>query len=379
MTMTRTTGAFDMSITIPDQKLFVTDNSLTDDEEVSDDEWSLFEEEPAAKCPAPQQGMKKFWDLSIPWSDPQIIQTIVDKWKLVHRLVANLASGNRLHFWKMMLENRRLLPRQQLLQIWYDNLNDRGDLNYQRFVTQNKVKEYTANVSNPDQQKAAVITDPLLIDDPIVCFRYCQAQKTGWQMFQYIHGRRHQTLKLPEAMRQAIRDDCCPVFAIHLDMTGKRITYSLLVDILESNAVGIFRSLLENKLITDAIIPLPELCCLLVTRFPDEISIPMLTVLDELNPGLIVSVKDEFGRNLLWYAVHNMKTGWFHPDCQLTPYLLAHGCDPQNVNQLGLSWQTVTDNLSFGRKKFMMSRRYRISDKIQTSRTLRQTQPLGHL
>ena len=320
-----------------------------------------------------------FWSIQIPWSDPRVMQTIVKnqkKWLPLHKMVNRLEDGSRFDFWRTVFENRKNIPLKELLQVWYGCLNDRGCRNYQRVTTEHGYEVYDSLNSVNENQAASVITDQLLIDDPIVSYRYCQVRKPGWQMLQYIHGRRHQTVKMSDAMRQAIREDDLPIFAINRDMAGMNVSFSMLVEVLESGAACIFRYLLEKRLFNDSAISLSELCCLLVAWYHDGISVPMLAVLDEVHPGLVQSVADDFGRNLLWYAIQNTKTGWFHPDCRLTPFLLEHGCDPQNTNQIGLPWQMVTDGLSLDLKEQMMRRRYNMEHYTQK---LRQYQPLEHL
>ena len=313
---------------------------------------------------------------------PQVLRTVSEnpkKWLPLHKMVNHLETGSRFDFWRIVFENREFISREELLQVWYDCLDDRGSHSFQRVNIPNGFDEYASGVENPEKQRNSVITNQLLIDDPIVSFRYCQVHKPGWQRFQYIHGRRHQTLKMPDAMRKAIHEDSLPVFAMHLDMVGRKISFSLLTEILENKAVSIFRYLLENKMVADDVITLSELCCYLTAWFQDGISVPMLTVMDELQPGLIKSVTDVFGRNLLWFAVQNMKTGWFHPDCKLTPFLLEHGCDPLNTNQIGLSWQEITNGLPPKLKVQMMRRRYNMEHYSATSPKLQINQPLVHL
>ena len=324
-----------------------------------------------------------FWNINIPWSYPGVLQIITQhpkKWVPLHKMLNRINSSCRFDFWAMVFKNRDKIPQDELLQVWYDCLNDTGSISHQKILNKDHELEfYDENMLDTTKLAASVLTNPLLIDDPIVSHRYCQVQKPGWRLLQYIHGRRHNKLNMPEALRQAIRDDIVPAFAIHLGMTGRHISFSLLVEVLENKAVSIFRHLLENNLLNDNIIPLPELCCYLAAWFHDDISVPMLAILDELYPGLIKGVKDIFGRNLLWYAVQNMKTAWFHPDCQLTPFLLEHGCDPQNENQLGLTWQAVTDGLTQNWKIKMMRRRHNLERYTFPSPKLQLSQPLDKL
>lgn len=323
-----------------------------------------------------------FWDMAMPWDMPGVLETLTanpKKWLPLHKIVNRLEDGSRFDFWRMVFENRKRIPQEELLQVWYNCFFDLGCRSFQRVTTQQGYEEYASGVSNPEMQAASVITNPLLIDDPIVSCRYCQVRKPGWQMLQYIHGRRHQTLRMPDAMRQAIREDNLPAFAMHLDMARMNVSFSLLAEVLEYGAVGIFRHLLENRMLSDDIIPLDELCCYLATWFHDGVSVPMLGIIDGIHPGFVKDVRDHFGRNLLWYAIQNMKTGWFHPDCRLTPFLLEHGCDPQNTNQVGLTWQEITDGLSLEQKSQMMRRRYNMEHYSATSPKLQLSQRMERL
>lgn len=315
--------------------------------------------------------------------EPQVLRLIAEnrfKWLSLNKIVNRLDLGSRFDFWRIVFENRAVIPQKELLQVWYDCLLDRGSILSPLVTTKTGLEEYGARVSNVEMQSNSVITNPLLIDDPIVSFRYCQVRKPGWEKLQYIHGRRHQTLKLSENVHQAIREDCLPVFAMNLDIQDRNVSFSLLAEVLQYGAVGIFRYLMENKMVAEEIITPSELCCYLATWFQDSISVPMLTVMEELHPGLVKDVKDVFGRNLLWFAVQNMKTGWFHPDCKLTPFLLEHGCDPQNNNQIGLPWQMVNDGLTMKLKEQMMCKRYQWEDyKAPNPYLLQLNQPLEKL
>ena len=128
--------------------------------------------------------------------------------------------------------------------------------------------------------------------------------------------------------------------------------------ILVEQSTSILRHLLEENLIPKDAMSLEELCCTCAGRFSDAISVPLLSLIEEVRPGTIKSVLDDFGRNLLWYALHNRLTGWFHPNCKLTPFLLEKGCDPNNQNQIGISWQEVTDGLTLKQKTRLMKARY---------------------
>ena len=93
-------------------------------------------------------------------------------------------------------------------------------------------------------------------------------------------------------------------------------------------------------------------------RKPKPTATKLLQAVETVHPGLLSKVHDHWGRNLLWYAMQNSNFAWFHPRCTFTPFLLEAGCDPNNRNQLGLSWQEANDCLSLPEKSRMIRKRW---------------------
>ena len=224
------------------------------------------------------------------------------------------------------------------------------------------------------------LTSPLLIDYLPVCQLYCLAQKPGWELLRHIPDLRiWKNLRLSMPLQQALQEDSVPAFSISCGMSKQGMSYSLLTRIIQAGASSIFRHLLGKGEIPSSIITLPELCCMLTVQQPDNITVPFLSALEEFHPGLLKGTQDALGRNLLWYSVHNYQTGWFHPKCQLTHFLLEKGCDPQNTNPLGLSWQEFTDSLSVGNKQLLMNQRYYFQAFCNPGSQLRVKQPLSDI
>lgn len=250
-------------------------------------------------------------------------------------------------FWSYVFENASAIPRQALFEVWYSCMTYNDHLAFYL----------------DEAEAATVYGNPKLLDCDVISKQYCMDKRPGWEMLRYINNlRRVSPLRLSPGVLQSLQEDSAAAFAIHSQMSGQKLSFSLLLEIFQKKAIHIFQLLLKNGEIADHVIPLPELCCLLAGRMPDEISVPALAVLEETYPGFVKDVHDIFGRNLLWYALHNWMTGWFHPNCRLTPFLLKCGCDPQNPTMVGLTWQEVTDFLSLEQKKAMMASRYRIAD-----------------
>jgi len=136
-------------------------------------------------------------------------------------------------------------------------------------------------------------------------------------------------------------------------------TFSFLAEIMDKKAFKIFRFMVKNGQLPGKIISMEELCAYAAASFDDNSSLPFLRAIEEFHPGTLKNFRDEWGRNLLWYAVHNRKTGWFHPACRLTPFLIEEAqCDPENKNQAGLSYNFVTESLTCEKKIQQMRWRY---------------------
>jgi hypothetical protein len=200
------------------------------------------------------------------------------------------------------------------------------------------------------------LTDALMIDNPAVINRYCQVKKPGFEMLRYVFSRRAAAQRMPEKMRQAICDDNAEAFMIYKDISGIRLTYSLLAEIMENRAFRIFSGILEDRNILKRVIPIGELAACCTVQFDDPASTAFLECIENAYPGTIKNTRDLWGRNLLWYAVYNRNTAFIHPYCKLTELLLRHGCDPDNQNQLGFSWRYMVKNLDLCQKKSLWAR-----------------------
>ena len=318
------------------------------------------------------EGIKQTQEAINLLSEPRAKRTPL--WKIGRKI----HKPGRFDFWRMVFENRNRIPKNELLAVWFDCFSDRPrSVSETKVETPDDIQEFKYRLVKPGKTKpsdvereiikeqrnqklaTSVLTNPLLIDNLTVRYRYCQLKKDGWEMLRHAEGGRMMTVKLPDAMRQAIRDDDIPAFCLNLDFCGKSISVSLLEEIMRYGGPKIFSYLVKENMIKSNVFPLPELCCFIVTHFRDAVSIPLLTALEEHSPGLLKNVKDTFGRNLLWYEMYNWETAWFHPNCKLTSFLLEHGCDPNNENHLGMSWQFVTDNLTIKQKTRLLEKRYK--------------------
>ena len=276
----------------------------------------------------------------------------------LRKLFAGIEPIYRFDFWKRIFELRGHIPEREWFRFWFSCMVDRGSLCVFRPRTIRGREYLVAAAPEPELLRTLPLTDEMLIDNPIVCRRYCQARKPGWEILRYITGRRAALQKMPERMRQAIDEDSVEPFMIYRDMCGKKLSYSLLCEIMRKKALKIFAALLKEGKVFEQMISPEELCICCASQFEDAVSIPVLEIMEGLFPGILKNVRDRWGRNLLWYAAANRRTAFFHPFCRLSPFLLEHGCDPDNENQLGIPWRRVVTRLSLYQKKRLLCQRY---------------------
>lgn len=283
-----------------------------------------------------------------------------------------------LPYLKFLVDNRERIPRKELALLWVSYLWSRSSWLYLDGLSHESIWVETPDgaievcrrrdaylrlvnlrakgsdrvaTTEPTTERLrnSLVTDPLFVDDPECCYRYCVLQKLGWEMLRYTIGRRHVKARMTAPMRAALKEDDAAAFAISLDLSGIGVSYSLIWEVVTASAMKILRNLFESGRIPEAVLTLPELCCLLVAKFPefpDNKAIKILGAIEEWHPGTIGGVRDAFGRNLLWYTIHNPTTLWFADDIGIPEFLMTHGCSPENANQVGLTWRELCEALT---------------------------------
>jgi hypothetical protein len=272
-----------------------------------------------------------------------------------------LAHNSQYLFWERILQNRHCFSEQFLAAIWYELFIDCGNHNHQHPVEADGTEnDFKWDERDLERLSHSVITSPFLLDSATVIERYCQARKEGWQTLRYLRaGRSWRMLPNWANVRKHLADDDVPGFGISRTFVGGCISFSLIAEILNCRAWQIFRHLLENELEElEKAIPLEEIACYLVSQFYDREAIPVLEMLETVRPGIIAGFRDAFGQNLLWYEMANPRSCWFHPNSNLTAFLLQHGCSPESPTHIGLSWRFLTNSLSDKQKSHIWRRRW---------------------
>ncbi len=252
------------------------------------------------------------------------------------KLSTFLKPNERFAFFLRIFQLRSWIPEAELLKLLHSFCEER-------------VEKYSEETIN---------TDELLTDNRDICRLYCQQEKAGWQMLRYTVGRKRIKAQIPDKMREAITADEAGYFNILREMTGKRLSYSLLYEIIVNKAVNIFRYLLQNGVTERELMSFDELAVCFTAGFEDSISVMFLQIMEDICPHQLQNVRDHWGRNLLWYASMNRNTAFFHPFCKLTPFLLECGCSTENKNLLDISWKNMFCSLTYRQKEQMLKARY---------------------
>lgn len=278
---------------------------------------------------------------------PEVLKVLGRRMPL-HRMPDLLSRTERFYFWKTVFEHRDVIPRDKLLKVWYTCLEDKTETWHLLHSSEGNHPEWLAVASNP-----------LLIENRFVINNIVENKGNGWRYLRCIAGMGTRKMKMSPRMQEAFDKDNGPMFSIVCQMEGIRICHSLLVEILKGSQLSILHHLISNNLIPEKLMTLEELCCFCTVQFTDDQAIRLLSTIEKAHPGILKSVHDPFRRNLLWYAIFNRCTAWFHPNCTLTPFLLNVGCDSENRNTVGISWQEAMDGLNTTQKVDMMRMYYR--------------------
>ena len=258
------------------------------------------------------------------------------------------------HFYHHIFKHRHLLPQEEIFKLWFKYLYGFSFLLSSQsieIVEQEKIISIRETPADLELLAALPLTDPLLVDHPVVSFRTVQVRKPGWQYLRYRHKpTREVSGKLNGKLWESLEKDHLETFLIYLDMTGSSVDYAMVMKMFQAGAWKIFRALLAEKRLFETGLPPEEtvtpeeLCCCCVAVLNDAEAVEVLELLEKNFPGVIKNTKDDLGRNLFWYTFDQASR--FNPRNRLIQFLLEKGADPGNTNTLGLSWQYICDSMT---------------------------------
>lgn len=150
---------------------------------------------------------------------------------------------------------------------------------------------------------------------------------------------------LPE---EAISSDNVASFCLEMDISGKRLSSTLLRYLMQKRCVNILDHLIRINKKLPGVYP-PENLLLTVLYVMDGCPLlPIIKAIEETFPGTIKSAEDASCRNALWYTLrHHSQVHHMNFCCALDienveQYLLSNGCDPAKPSTDRFSWQTMT-------------------------------------
>ena len=150
--------------------------------------------------------------------------------------------------------------------------------------------------------------------------------------------------KLPE---EAISSDNVASFCLGMDISGKRLSPTLLRYLMQKRCVNILDHLIRINKKLPGVYPPENLLLTVLYEMDGCPLLPIIKAIEETFPGTIKSAEDASCRNALWYTLrHHSQVHHVNFCCALDienveQYLLSNGCDPAKPSTDRFSWQTM--------------------------------------
>ncbi len=149
---------------------------------------------------------------------------------------------------------------------------------------------------------------------------------------------------LPE---EAISSDNVASFCLEMDISGKRLSPTLLRYLMQKRCVNILDHLIRINKKLPGVYPPENLLLTVLYEMDGCPLLPIIKAIEETFPGTIKSAEDASCRNALWYTLrHHSQIKHVNFCCALDiedveQYLLSKGCDPAAPSNDRFSWQTM--------------------------------------
>ena len=177
--------------------------------------------------------------------------------------------------------------------------------------------------------------------------------RAGWQAFLYLvrRGDDDAFLKrlgctlgpryaISDALRHGAESDSISIFEMNREFENRQVCDSLLQFLIRCNAAKCFTYLLANYPKRVFKLRSPQEWLLTVCRCAkDELAAAAVVELERQFPGLVASTRDPWGGTPLWSTF--CESG---PKEKLRAELIRFGCDPDEENEIGLSYRLLIDN-----------------------------------
>ena len=149
---------------------------------------------------------------------------------------------------------------------------------------------------------------------------------------------------LPE---EAISSDNVASFCLEMDISGKRLSPTLLRYLMQKRCVNILDHLIRINKKLPGVYPPENLLLTVLYEMDGCPLLPIIKAIEETFPGTIKSAEDASCRNALWYTLRHHSQVHHVNFCRaldiedVEQYLLSKGCDPAKASNDHFSWQTM--------------------------------------
>jgi hypothetical protein len=164
----------------------------------------------------------------------------------------------------------------------------------------------------------------------------------------FINSTKYKRYSLPESTVDALQSDSMSAFEMTRFMLGKDFTKTFFLSAIDYGAEKTLLEMLEkySKEIFSWHTP-EEWLFIICNRYNEEAAtIPAIRIIEEKFPGTVKNAKDPWGANLLWNTFFGEHSYWRYREIveKLQVELMCLGCDPDEKNDLGLSFNLVMEN-----------------------------------
>jgi hypothetical protein len=273
--------------------------------------------------------------------------------KISQKLLVNLSRNwlrteDRFLFWEDILSAIDIIPTAWRAEIWLDCAT--SSENWTPRERNGCLPYYNSRNYDREELSNFVVSSKWLVDAPLVRKWYCRLHKPGFELLNYMDGKRESNYPLRDKLQEVIRNDDLPSFALLHTMHGEVARRTLLKDVLNNNATAIFSWMVENNTALIARLKPYHLMVYAAANLPSATAIHAIKCLENSFPGTLAS-RDIFGNNLLWYCLHNKHILWFSANSRLVSFLCDCGCRRDSRNHLGLSLDDISKAMTAGQKK----------------------------
>ena len=151
---------------------------------------------------------------------------------------------------------------------------------------------------------------------------------------------RHDGFRTSTAMERGVSGDNYAIFEINRELEDRKIDNPMLEHLIRSDAARCFTGLMANYPERVFKLRSPEEWLITVCRYAREkLAVTAVAELERQFPGIVRQTRDPWGNTPLWNTFFNLE-----PTEKLRAELLRLGCDSNDKNEWGLSYQLLKDN-----------------------------------